>query len=245
MKSKQFFIVAILIAIGFVTWQACKDTPAPEPNLSSILKDLKPESYYLNFGNANGAFLDKAQYGSLSEWTNIPAQSVGFKVPGYDRIPIFRLVWPTCPAYGLDEVLAKRIVELAKKSKLQGAEEFSVLNIDGKALITSETSLKALRGYAPDGLDSIAMNGVSLSDVAICPDPPMQKLLRGRRFVYGIPNPSFKDLLGKIQIRPGCKDPRALKQILQNLQVFDKAAFASYQVREIDAQTGILEQIGR
>jgi hypothetical protein len=241
MKSKFFLTFLVLISLGLASlFVSCGD-PDPQPSLSAILKDLKPETYLLDFGASDGKIFDKPQYGSLTEWTNIPAKSVGFNIPGYDRIPLYKLVWPTCPAYGLDELLAKRIVTLASKTKLKGAEELSVINIDGRALIASQSSLKTLSGYVPDGLDSIGMQGVVLSDVAICPDPVITKIFGARRPVYGIPQPSYAEIMKTIQIRPGCKDPRSLRLILENFQRFDKAAFSNYRIREIGAQTAVLE----
>lgn len=244
MKFKLLFSLLTGTALtAAMLFNACKRNPQPVPNLSAILKDLKPETYFLNFGASDGKVFDKAQYGSLSEWTTIPTKSVDFNIPGYDRIPLYKLVWPTCPAYGVDEILAQKIVGLAKTAKLQGAEELSVVNIDGKALIASKSGLQTLRSYTPDGLDSIGMKGIALGDVTICPDPIIIKVFGARRPVYGIPSPSVREILAKLQIRPGCKDPRALKVVLENFQAFDKVAFSKYQVRELDAKTAVLEQL--
>jgi len=240
MKSKIFFgIIAILCSIGSVAvFNACSD-PKPEPNLSAILKDLKEDTYYLKFdNNTDKKLIDKDEYGKLSPWTSVPAASVGFKVPGYERIPIYKLIWPTCPTMLPNIDIAKKFIDLAKMAKLNQAEQLQAIQLDNGALIANEATLKMLSSYEADKIDTEVMKGVTLADIAICPDPPMGNF--GRRPVYALPLPDWKDLLDRIKIRVGCRDPRALELVRSNLLTLDKVAFASYNIEKINENTAIL-----
>lgn len=218
--------------------------PDPEPNrvdpVASILKDLKPENYLVEFDNsAVSGLIKSGSHGDLSDLFMIPNPDAPEVAP---RFPV-KLIFPTCFRMLPDFELARRFAEILQANKIPNANDIRVINTGSGGLLVSDAGFKQFSSFKADKFDTQIMKGVDGGKVLFLTDGDFAGLCE--RPFHGwadllpmFPKKKIKDIFPP-KMR-GCYDIKELLLIKTNLAKFDKAQFGNLAIDNLPGGGGLL-----
>lgn len=220
--------------------------------MSSILKDLSPETYLLRFPDlpAN-RYITQASYGAMSDegeftcGTRPPGLPIpGLSKLGYNQVAINKFWVKTCPTMIPLTDIAKNAAVLIQRADARTFADLTITEVSGKQnLLATKTYLTAISRVQPDVVDEKVLGSQSLGRfrLSIPQEAKLPYFTRGFYGTFDITASSgvnargltWEDIIRrKYPNMIGCFDPQILKDIRASFVRLDPA-FGKLNIEEV------------